>query len=86
MHESAIVADLMRRAESEADGCPERIRRIRLRIGALSGVSSSSLRHGAARYAMEKWGLIPEMEIEESEHLTDVNALGVVLVSIDVGP
>jgi hypothetical protein len=35
---------------------------------------------------MEKWGFIPEMEIEESDHLTDVNALGVVLVSIDVGP
>ena len=82
MHETAIVSDLLARAEAEATGNPTVITALKFRIGALSGIRPESLRQHAAQLAVERWGRSPELEIDESHDPTDPNALGVVLVSV----
>lgn len=82
MHETAIVTDLLGRAEAEASGDPSVIAGLTFRIGALSGFTSDSFRECADRIAFGKWGYTPELEVEESDDPTDPNALGVVLVSV----
>jgi len=84
MHETAIVTDLLGRAEAEAEarGDPTVITALKLRIGALSGISSESLRQHADRIALGMWGYSPELDIEESQDPTEANAQGVVLVSV----
>ena len=83
MHESGVVADLMRRVEQESHGAGQ-IRRLRFRVGALAGVSPDALRHGVDHYAEERWGYLPEVVVEQSGDPTDPDALGVLLVSIGV--
>ncbi|HEY4606663.1 MAG TPA: hypothetical protein VIH55_03365 [Acidimicrobiia bacterium] len=85
MHESAIVADLIRRVEVETGDDPAPIRRLRFRIGALSGVSPEALDHGLSQRALERWGYVPSLAIELGGHPADPDALGVVLVAIELG-
>jgi Zn finger protein HypA/HybF involved in hydrogenase expression len=80
MHETAIVTDLLERAEAEAGGDPVVIAALKFRIGALSGISRESLRQHADRIALARWGYRPELDIEESHDPTDPNAQGIVLV------
>jgi Zn finger protein HypA/HybF involved in hydrogenase expression len=82
MHETAIVTDLLGRAEAEARGDPTVIAALKFRIGALSGIRPESLRHCTDRVAFGMWGYSPELHIEESHDPTDPNAQGVVLVSV----
>jgi Zn finger protein HypA/HybF involved in hydrogenase expression len=82
MHETAIVSDLLARAEAEVPGDSAIIATLKFQIGALSGVTPRSLRQTADRLAFRRWGYIPELDIEESHDPTDSNALGVVLVSV----
>jgi hypothetical protein len=84
MHESGLVRDLMGKVESELEGTTARVNRVRLRVGAMSGIDPASLREGARHYALEDWGYVPEIEVETSTDPTDVNALGVLLVAIGV--
>lgn len=84
MHESRLVADLVTKAESEASGSPEKINRLTFRIGALCGVPAESLRHGVAEQAAARWGHRPAITIDESTNPIDPNALGIVLVSIQM--
>ena len=85
MHESRVVADLMRRVEQESKGAGQ-VRRVTLRVGALAGLSAHSLRHGVEHYAGERWGYLPDVVVERSTDPTGPDAQGVVLVSIGVGP
>ncbi|HLF61619.1 MAG TPA: hypothetical protein VI980_10620 [Acidimicrobiia bacterium] len=82
MHERGIVPDLMGRVEEEVDGAQAPVTSLRFRVGALSGIHPESLREDAVRYALEKWGYSPNVEVEQSVDPTDPNALGVLLVSI----
>lgn len=84
MHESGVVADLMRQVEEETKDAGQ-VRRVTLRVGALAGFSARSLRHGIDRYAGERWGHLPEVVVEQSTDPTEPDAQGVVLVSISVG-
>lgn len=85
MHESRLVADLVAKAEAESTGSPGKIKRLNFRIGALCGVPADALRHGVAAQAAARWGHQPEITIDESDDPVDPNALGVVLVSIQMG-
>jgi Zn finger protein HypA/HybF involved in hydrogenase expression len=82
MHETAIVSDLLGRAEAESAGDPTVIAALKFRIGALSGVTPESLRQHVDRLAFGRWGHKPKIEVEESYDPTDPNALGVLLVSV----
>lgn len=82
MHETAIVTDLLARAEAEAPSDSTAIAALKFRIGALSGISPESLRQHADRIAVARWGYGPEIDIEESHDPTDPNAQGVALVSV----
>jgi hypothetical protein len=82
MHESGVVRDLMHRVEVEIDGTQGRIAVLTFRVGVLSGVSPESLRGGVGRYALERWGLVPEIVVERVDVPTDPHALGVMLVSV----
>jgi len=84
MHEAGIVHDLMNRVEKEVDIGQHEVVSIRFRVGALSGIGPESLRDGARHYALEEWGYSPDVQVEESVDPADVNALGVLLVSIGV--
>jgi Zn finger protein HypA/HybF involved in hydrogenase expression len=81
VHESGVVADMMRRVEQAAKEAGQ-VRRLRFRIGALSGVTPDGLRHGVDHYAETSWGYVPEVVVERSADPTDPDALGVLLVSI----
>ena len=83
MHESHVVADLMQRAEEESYGAG-RVSSLRLRVGALAGVTPDALRHGIDDYAEDRWGYVPEVVVEEGIDPTDPDALGVRLVSVKV--
>lgn len=83
MHESRVVADLMRRVEQESKDAGQ-VERVTLRVGALAGFSAESLRHGIDHYAEERWGYLPEVVVERSTDPTEPDAQGVVLVSIRV--
>jgi len=85
MHESTVLRDLMARVEEEAGGAPDTIETLRFRVGAMSGIGPETLREGARHYALERWGHMPVVEVEESDDPTDPNALGVLLVSIGLG-
>jgi hypothetical protein len=82
VHESGVVRELMTRVEQEVAGSEDRIQRLTFRVGALSGIGPEHLREGACRYALERWGYAPVVEVEQSGDATDSNALGVLLVSI----
>ena len=84
MHESGLVRDLMRRVEQEVDAGQKQVTSLRFRVGALSGIGPESLREDARRYALEKWGYAPDVQVDESVDPTDSNALGVLLVSIGI--
>ncbi|MCP3973104.1 MAG: hydrogenase maturation nickel metallochaperone HypA [bacterium] len=84
MHESRLVSDLVSKAESEASGSPRKIKRLTFRIGALCGVPADSLRHGVQEQAVARWGHLPAITIDESTDPIDPNALGIVLVSIQM--
>ena len=83
MHESRIVADLMRRVEEESRRAG-RVSSLRLRVGALAGVTPDALRHGVDHYAVDRWGYSPEVVVEQSVDPTDPDALGVRLISVKV--
>lgn len=81
MHETAVVRDLLSRAQAEVEE-PTDIVALTLRIGPLSGITPESLRQCVDRVSHQLWGHRPALEIEESHDLTSPNALGVALVSI----
>jgi Zn finger protein HypA/HybF involved in hydrogenase expression len=83
MHETALIRDLLNRAEAVVGGDGSAITRLRLRIGALSGVTPGHLRDTAQREARERWGHEPAVDIEQSDDPSDLAALGVVLVSVE---
>lgn len=83
MHESRIVADLMRRVEEESRRAG-RVRSLRIRVGALAGVTPDALRHGVDHYAVDRWGYSPEVVVEQSVDPTDPDSLGVRLISVKV--
>lgn len=84
MHESHLIRDLMSRVEQEIAASPKEVQRLKFRVGALSGIAPAPLQEGAAQYASDNWGHVPEIEVEESTDPADPNALGVMLVSIGV--
>ncbi len=84
MHESRLVRDLVTKAESEAAGSPSKIKRLTFRIGALCGIPADSLRHGVQEQTAARWGHRPAITIDESTDPIDPNALGIVLVSIQM--
>lgn len=84
MHESRLVKDLVTKAESEASGSPSKIKRLTFRIGALCGIPADSLRHGVEEQVAARWGHTPAITIDESTNPIDPNALGIVLVSIQM--
>jgi len=86
MHESRLIADLVNRAEIEAAGRPEAITGLRLRLGALCGVPPEALRRGMGQHALDRWGHVPAIVIDESVDPVAPSARGVVLVSIKVEP
>ena len=83
MHESRVVADLMRRVEEASRGAG-RVSSLRFRVGALAGVTPDALRHGVGHYAVDRWGYSPDVVVEQSVDPTDPDALGVRLVSVKV--
>ena len=83
MHESGVVADLMRRVEEESHRAG-RVSSLRFRIGALAGVTPDALRRGVDDYAVDRWGHSPEVVVEQSADPTDPDALGVRLISVKV--
>lgn len=85
MHESGVTQALMRRVEEEVGESGERVKTLRLRIGALSGVDPMWLERDLADRTVERWGYAPEILFEQSDDLGDPNALGVTLVSVGVG-
>ena len=85
MHESGMVRDLLGRAESAASGDVGSITGLRMRVGALSGVTPEGLRQCVDLLAPMLWGFAPELEIVESSDPADPQALGIVLESITVG-
>lgn len=82
MHETGLVGDLLARAEAESGGDVRTIESLRIRIGALSGLTADGLRATTGRVAVARWGFMPELEIEQSDDPTDPNAMGVVLVAL----
>ena len=82
MHEMGLVRDLLSRAEAAANGGD--VTALRLRVGALSGADPGYLREHIDREATQRWGRSPMVEIEASEDATHPDALGVVLVSVEV--
>ncbi len=82
MHEMGLVRDLLSRAEAAADGGT--IKCLRIRVGALAGADPAYLLEYLDREATERWGSCPAIEIELSEDATNAEALGVVLVSLEV--
>ena len=82
MHEMSLVRDLLSRAEAAAKGGD--VTALRLRVGALSGADPGYLREHIDREATERWGHRPLIEIEASDDVTHPDALGVVLVSVEV--
>lgn len=86
MHESRLVSDLVAKAEAESSGSPDAITRMSLRIGALCGIPADALRYGLQERAAARWGHRPEIAIDESTDPVDPDALGIVLVSIQMGP
>lgn len=80
MHETALVKDLMLRAETEAPG--ESITLLRFRVGALSGVAPAFLSDFVQREALARWGSSPRVEVEESQDPTELGAGGVILVTV----
>lgn len=84
MHESALVADLIGRAEQLA-GDPAAITRLSFRIGALAPVTQQALHHGTARLAAQRWGTAPTIDIDVATDPTDPAALTVTLASIGIG-
>jgi Zn finger protein HypA/HybF involved in hydrogenase expression len=85
MHESRVVADLITRVEAEVDPREQRVGRVSLRIGALSGISPTALALGVEEHATRVWGYAPEVVADQSEDLGDLAATGVTLTSILVG-
>lgn len=83
MHESRVVADLMRRVEEASRGAG-RVSSLRVRVGALAGVTPDALRHGVGHYTEDRWGYSPDVVVEQSVDPTDPDALGVRLVSVKV--
>jgi len=84
MHESRLVADLVTAAGLAIDG--ETVGLMRLRVGAMAGVSPEALRHGIAHHAADRWGAVPVIEIEESTDPIEPGALGVTLVAVATPP
>lgn len=82
MHEMGLVRDLLSRAEAAADG--DTIKGLRIRVGALAGADPGYLLEHLDREATERWGSCPAIEIESSDDATHPEALGVVLVSLEV--
>jgi len=83
VHESGVVADLMRRVEEESKDAGQ-VSRVTLRVGVLAGLDALSLRQGVEHYAEERWGYLPEVVVEGTTDPTRPDAQGVVLVSIEV--
>lgn len=82
MHESNIVADLIREAAARAGGSPERISMLRVEIGAMAPYTPAAIDHGLRHTAGLMWNTTPEVVIALSDDPTDSGALGVTLVSI----
>ncbi|MDH3471667.1 MAG: hypothetical protein OEM94_10165 [Acidimicrobiia bacterium] len=76
------MRDLLSRAETAANGGTVTV--LRLRVGALAGADPSHLREHIDREATSRWGHSPVVEIEASEDATHPDALGVVLVSVEL--
>ena len=85
MHEEAVLKDLVRRTESVArEQRAVRVTRARVRIGALSHLTATTLRE---RWPMATRGTVAEgsvVEVETTSDITDPRARDVVLTSVDV--
>jgi len=85
MHERALMTDLMRRIETEAETAgATRVTRIRVRLGALSHFTPEHFREhfeDASRGTVAEGA---EVETELATDPTEPRAQGVVLESIDV--
>lgn len=80
MHESRLVADLMREAKRIADDAP--IARVDLRIGAMAAVSAEGLHRGVVDFAYEHWGSAPYVVVTTDDDPLDAAAQGVSLVGV----
>ena len=82
MHEQGMAAELVVRAEEAAGG--DTVASLRFRIGALAGVTKDGLSAAVADAAVARWGYVPQIIVETSEDVHDVQATGVVLASVTV--
>lgn len=85
MHESHLVADLVARVESHVDPDQERVGRLIFSLGALSSTSPEALKTGIVERTTLQWGYAPEVVVDRSNDLDHPGAMGVTLVSIQVG-
>ena len=85
MHEKALMDDLMREIESEAQRAgATRVTRIRVRLGALSHFTPGHFREHFEHAARDTVAEGAEIETELQLDPTHAEAQGVVLESIDV--
>ena len=89
MHDTAMMKGLVRTAEDAArDAGAVAVAAVRVRIGALAGISPSHLREhyeeAVAGTSLEGSELIVEQGPEGIEALDDPAAMGVLLMGIDV--
>lgn len=83
MHETGVVQALLEAAESAA-GSGDRVRRMHVRAGALSGLGAASLRMHIGELARERWGRVPDVHVELGADEPGLSAFGATLVSVTV--
>ncbi len=82
MHETGVVRRLLDAATLASDG--KQIRRMSLRIGALTGFSEEVVERHVLELAAKAWGHEPEVIVSTGGDPADSGALGVTLESIAV--
>ena len=81
MHERSLVADLVRRVEEVAG--PDRVTRVRVRLGTLCHLSPEHLRGHFATAAAGSAAAGAELVVEQGTDIADPLAADLVLESID---
>lgn len=85
MHELSLMADLMRKLESIArEQRPRKIVSVRLKLGALSHISSDRLREHFAHVARGTAIEGTRLDIDVLADVTDLHAQDILLVSVEV--
>jgi len=84
MHEQGIAEDLVARAADVVAGGGGAPVVLRLRIGALAGVTREGLTAALSDKALARWGRVPRLVIDISHDIHHVDATGVVLSSVTV--